>query len=284
MKIKTLTLLAGAACLASVFALTSCGSESVKLKNDFKAYSNEISKAAFNDKVASIDNRENLKGYTYKQYIGSKYDVSGSLNQSNVSSGEVVYKFNGNDKIVYMNHFSFKESYNDNYYVKEEKTDETQAQHNGEKFIDVNIRDKTYGYFYYPYDETTYSSAFVSNDVNSVLGTKIFKNDGVKFYSDNDVYTAVYSNQETKADNTENIKQTITTNVEAIYQFYISDDNFFVRSRVNETIEVTTTKDGKKSKMTIKKENVEDFEYDFSVPTIDLIDLSNYTEEINQYN
>ena len=57
-----------------------------------------------------------------------------------------------------------------------------------------------------------------------------------------------------------------------------------MRSKVNETIEVTTTKDGKKSKMTIKKEDVNDFECDFSVPTIDLIDLTNYTEEINQYN
>ena len=118
----------------------------------------------------------------------------------------------------------------------------------------------------------------LKNLLQGADGENILYKNGVKFYSDDDIYTAVYSKQETKETNG-TIKKTISKNIEEIYQFYVSDDNFFVRSKLNKNVEVTTTKDGKTSTITYKEERVNDFEVDFSIPTIDLIDLSNYTEE-----
>lgn len=281
MKIKTLTLLAGASCLASVFALTSCGSGSLR-DIEFKSYSNEISKEAFSEKVSSIDSRDNLNGYTLKQYVGTKTEISGDMSESIFAEGEVLSKYNGNDKTYYVSNSSCHDSSFDSGYSKEEKKTESQIQKNGDSFVEIDINRKRYDVNDNFFD-IYYNTMDLENFLYQASGFKYRNKDGVKFYQDNDVYTAVYSKEETEEQTLDNITETTSSKIEVIYQFYNSDNSFYVKSKVSTNIETTTVKDGKKTTVKYETEDVTDIEVDFSLPSIDLIDISKYNEGINLY-
>ena len=105
----------------------------------------------------------------------------------------------------------------------------------------------------------------------------------VKFYCDGNYYTAVYNKSDTNEENENNYSHSLSTNVEVIFQFYLTDQQFIVKSKVVYESKSTTTIDGKKVSINQNREYYTDVEAEFVPPTIDTIDLAKYTEIFNMY-
>lgn len=279
MKIKTITLLTGAACLASVLALTSCGSDDLK-SVDFKSYSTEITKEAFLEKISSVGSKSDLTGYTITQYNGEKQETTGSVKGSYIDTTERVTKFNKNDNKYYKSTTRYENATSDEGFEKRDTKSEGQYQKNGDKFVSVDITNKTY--YEYDFDVEDYTSIYLSNyTYNSAANYA--NNDGVKFYCDSDVYTAVYNKEESNETTEDGIKVSASSKIEVVYQFYMSDSEFFVKSKITREEKSSTTKDGKTTEYNTTYSSVSDITISFSAPSIDTIDLAKYEEEFSYY-
>lgn len=280
MKIKTLTLLLGSVSLASVFALTSCGSNDLK-SVAFASYSNEISKEAFFEKASSIDIKDNLDGYTLNAYTGKKIEYTGDVKKSLVSIEEDTTKLNKNDNKYYFSYRRYNEINEENSSSVSEINSEKQYQKNVQEFDYINIIDKEYKKSSFDFDN--YSYVRLQSYMQHSEAYNYANYEDVKFYCDNDIYTAVYNKSDTQEENENNYSHSLSSNVEVIFQFSLSEAQFFVKSKVVYDSKSNTTIDGKKVSINQNREYYTDVNVEFVAPTIDTIDLAKYTETFNMY-
>lgn len=280
MKTKTLTLLASAACLASLITLTACGNS---LKDvDFESYNNEITSAQFYEKINSLEDKSDFKGYTKYRYEAQSGKYSGDKDETSVDIEESTNKVDVENKKIYAT-YNYSSEAKDAYGIEsEEEKNEYQYQQNGNNIIRIDLNTKSYTNYYFNYDEVIRFTNYI--EYSDAADYADEANDSeITFYCDDEIYTAVISITRTNEESEDNYKMTYSKDIKAIFQFYYKDNKFVFKSQVDETSETKVVKNENTTEIKYEGKSIEIIEYDFTVPSIDTLDLSKYTEDLTYY-
>ncbi len=288
MKMKRIGgILIGTSALLTTFALTSCGSESIK----FKEYKTEATKEEFEKAYNSFTEEKKTDAYDLTVY---EYEDSSEKNddyEATLKNEKThIETYDATHAILYTcDNVKYNSESPVSSAKEETKTEKIYQADDGLNTI-INITTGTYTSL--AYNASAAKTRTSSVKFNDYVDYKSFVKEDeaytAKYYIDESVYTVVFTYDESKDTNKEHEEDGIkitTSNAayELVLQFYGIDSEYFIGYELKSSYTKTVTSNSV-SKETKYESNKAEYVKLFTVKQeIEKFDLSKYKKDYNSY-